>query len=140
MRFADVRAHAREEPQVLFTLDVPDGAVLISDFDAWHFVLNRWYFAEEDATNAFEARCKAAGLNAYSGAPLDDAALERERAATWQAIFNLDEARSLLQASPEEVSAQATFWEIRPEYVVEAVSFGRGQRSQKLVFPKQTND
>ena len=135
LRFSDVRAHAATEPQVLLTLEVPDEEVLLSDFGAWHHVLNRWYLAAEPETDSFDARCKAAGLHAYSGGPLEDAALEHERLSTWQAIFELEKVRGILEAKPEHVSAQATFWEIRPEHVVEAVSFGRGQRSQKLVLP-----
>jgi hypothetical protein len=137
LRFSDVRAHAAAEPQVLLTLEIPDEVVLLSDFDAWHHVLNRWYLDTESETDNFEGRCKAAGLNAYSGATLADAALEQERAKTWQAVFELGKVRDILKAKPEQVSTQATFWEIRPEYVLEAVRFGNGQRSQKLVLPKQ---
>lgn len=37
----------RGEQCVLFELEFPDSKVLLSDFDAWHFVLNHWYLNQK---------------------------------------------------------------------------------------------
>lgn len=134
MRFGDVRGLPGDGPNVMMTLEMPDSEVLLSDYEAWHFVLNRWYLGSEEQTEDFDARCTAAGLNAYENDVFPDTELERERVASWSAIFDPQRAQAQLDPSNagRDSSVQATFWEIRTEHIVEAVRIEHGQRAVRI--------
>jgi hypothetical protein len=136
LRFESTRHYATSEPCVLMTLDVPDGEVLLTEYHAWHHVLNAWYLAPEPAVDDFEARCEAKGLNPFRDKPLPDAALQAELEGTWDQIFDLAKIPALLEYEADESYVQATFWELRPEMVREAVWFETTGRSRKLELPE----
>ena len=46
----------RTEDKVLFTLDIPKNAVLLSDFDAWQFVLNDSYVSSASTEEEWNAQ------------------------------------------------------------------------------------
>jgi hypothetical protein len=77
----------RGTPGVRLELLVPASRVLLSDFDAWHCVLNRWHLSlteEEDAR--WESRLPK-GYRPGSELPPE---LERELRASWERIFDLE--------------------------------------------------
>jgi len=46
-------------------IEVPDDRVLLSDYEAWHYVLNGWYLATSEAdADEFDTRLKVAGVPA----------------------------------------------------------------------------
>ena len=97
---------------VRLELEIPDKDVLLSDFELWHSVLNNCtltYSEEED--DMLERKCA-------SLSPEESQKIKEE---TWRTIFDL---------SPIDTdwirrgdSIQATFWELRIEYVRKATPF-----------------
>jgi hypothetical protein len=123
-------------------LEVPDHLVLLSDFDGWHAVLNHCYLAlSEEEDNEFDRLC-----NRLIGLPEDADVSWR-----WPSIKGIDpeqlsEARKTIQQKIEEswercfdieafgtneywgnyrkdTMVQATFEELRLEYVVSAKAY-----------------
>lgn len=101
----DMRSHRnwtkKGTPIVLLTIDVPINFVLLSDFDMWHFVLNQSYLPlskEEDIED-----------------PTTTQILE-----SWNKIF-LTDIQTSYWDTPK--STQATFWELRSEWVLKAEHF-----------------
>ncbi|MPM68918.1 hypothetical protein SDC9_115853 [bioreactor metagenome] len=100
----DMRSHRRwtkkGEPIVLLTIDVPDKDVLLSDFGMWHCVLSNVYLplSEEDDVDHTEA----------------------EKVSSWNRIFQID-TQTHYWDTPK--STQATFWELRQEWVLKAERF-----------------
>lgn len=94
---------------VCIEIEIPDSEVLLSDYDAWHFVLNNWYF-NVDCEDELTWDKDSAWLKTLS-------AEEKERAiqASWQGIFRIDEHESDWQRRGHWV--QATFWVLRKENI-----------------------
>lgn len=102
----DMRWHGRHftekgTPIVLMTIDVPDNAVLLSDFDYWHAVLN-------DGDLIF---------------PYDDDIFytEEERRKSWENIFDIT--CSFDDEEHDGLTTQATMWEIKKEWVIKVEHF-----------------
>lgn len=101
----DMRTHGRwgDEgvPIVLMTIDVPDECVLLSDFDYWHVVLN-------DGNLIF---------------PFDDKAIYsmKQCRESWEKIFDYE--CSFDEEIHNSLSTQATMWEIKAEWVLNAEHF-----------------
>lgn len=101
----DMRSHRKwtekGTPIVLLTIDVPDNLVLLSDFDMWHCVLNQSYLplTEEDE--------------------IDNPTVS-ETVKSWNKIFQID-VQTEYWNTPK--STQATFWELRSEWVLKAEHF-----------------
>jgi hypothetical protein len=129
------RHYAETSPWVLLSLEVPEGEVLLSEYHAWHHVLNDWFLAPETEVTAFEARCKARDLSPFRNRPLPDVELREELENTWHQIFDLEKIPALLEYEREESYVQATFWELRPEFVRKAVWFEKKGRSRTLELP-----
>lgn len=103
----DMRKHrkwsAKGTPVVLLTIDVPDNQVLLSDFDAWHFVMNNIYYPKSDAD--FDNI---------------DCATEQQKVESWNRIFIPNTANSEKKL-PSHI--QATMWQIKNEWVSNAEHF-----------------
>ncbi len=87
-------------------LDVPDEQVLLSDFHTWHFVLNGWPISDTEE----EADRIDAWLESLS---------EEEKKAfleeNWTKIFDTEPFENGWTSRGRDV--QATFWELKWEYV-----------------------
>ena len=132
LRNAQLKSWAKAERQVLLTLNVPDTAVLLHDYEAWHFPLNYWHLARPRAGANFERRCKALNLSPYRQQPLPDASLHAELLRSWDVIFDLRAVRAMLETRQKDQVVQATFWAIEPHQVLRAVEFGMGAPRQVL--------
>lgn len=101
----DMRHHCRgsnkEEEIVLLTIEVPDDQVLLSDFDYWHFVLN-----DCEMIYPFDFDKK------YS---------EEEKKKSWEQIF--DYQCTFEREEHNDLSTQATMWEIKKEWVIKVEHF-----------------
>lgn len=98
----------RTEEKVLLTLDVPDAALVLTDFDAWQSLMLGSYVSA--ARTEAELEREFAALEA-----LDADALDAAIRASWENVFLTDRV-----ACGEIVRGryvQATFWEIRQEYI-----------------------
>ena len=85
-----------EDEFVFITADIPDHLVLLSDFDLWHCVLNHSY----------------ADYIKHRHEPDEEAAIVK----SWENIFNLDQRGHSIRHRRNR-SIQATFWELRAEWV-----------------------
>lgn len=99
----------RGHKMVCMEIDIPDNEVLLSDFDAWHFVLNKWYL-NTDCWNEETFDKDHEWLDSLSKEER-----EKEIEKSWQGIFNLD---------PKETDwccrgkwIQATFWVLKKENI-----------------------
>lgn len=108
---------------VLLELELPRQAVLLSDFERFHAVLNRHYLAcsaEDEAR--FERRlARAGGRPHWPYAPSIRPRVE----ASWSRIFRFaPRVRDPAYYGPtEEAPVQAVFWELREEQVVDSRIF-----------------
>lgn len=80
-------------------LNVDPETVLLSGFDAWHYVLNRWYLSphgehddEDQETEEWHRRVEARGINPYHTDPLPEP-FETEMRASWENIFDVEARR-----------------------------------------------
>ena len=99
----------RGEKMVCMEIEIPDEQVLLSDFDAWHFVLNKWYLNTDCwDEETFDKDHK--WLDSLSHQ-------EREKVIeeSWQGIYNLDPKENDWCARGKWI--QATFWMLKKEYI-----------------------
>jgi hypothetical protein len=99
-------------------IEIPDKEVLLSDFSAWHSPLNEgplndWkrIFKETDRLD------KAAGrLLSFDEYPLH---IQKDIEKSWEGVFDLDTRnKDLGRAHKRNRSIQATFWALKPEYII----------------------
>lgn len=95
------------EPFVMMELDIDSSRVSLTDYDAWHYVLNYLYIGGKKESDSFSEK-----FNYYQENPLSDPKADKELKDTWDHIFDLDKICSLLQYPKEQQSIQATFFEI----------------------------
>lgn len=99
---------------VRIELEIENSSVLLSDFEAWHAVLNRHYLATSEADfDAFEAGLE---LARRSGAG-ETGAIQRRMEASWERIFDLTAPGYCTARNPEIRPIQATLWQIRRDQV-----------------------
>ena len=82
----------------LIQFDIAEDQVLLSDFELWHYVLNRWYLPQTSS----ETR------DAVDNVPTDARSLR----ASWQRIFDLDWSLAGVSAPRGDKSIQATLWQV----------------------------
>ena len=101
---------------VRIEMEIDDGAVVLSDFDLWHFVMNGHYIADsEKDDDAFYAKVPKkwhAGCWNKASMPLRH---RRRIEASWEKIFDLDRTWDEDWHGPcgrEKQTIQATVWSI----------------------------
>lgn len=91
------------EKGVRIEFTIPKEMALLSNFDAWHSVLNDWCFAlDDDEYEHYE----------YLEQTLPPDEFQGIKEQTWQKIFDLS-----LIADPTIYEIQAVFWELRLDWV-----------------------
>ena len=100
----------RGTPMVQITFEADTKDFLLSDFDAWHFVLSKHYIAdgEQDWDDFY----------ANSGDHRID-----ETVASWDKIFDLSRYFPDWEPEPNQRTVQATLWEIRMSQVKKVEHF-----------------
>lgn len=96
-----------ENPYVLMELEVAPERVCLSDYDAWHSVLNYWMLDKEEKVKLFEK-----DFNFYRQKPLSNIEAHKKMVETWKTIFDLKKSMDILEIIPTEQCIQATFFEI----------------------------
>lgn len=99
---------ARGEKAVLLELEIPDNEIVLSDFDAWHFVLNRWYLSgalNEEDCDRDEAMFET----------LPSAEKEQTLHKSWKRVFDTTPFNNDWTCRGRYI--QATFWVLKSEYV-----------------------
>jgi len=119
----DLRQHTKCYPSNYYaiTLNIPDEQVLLSDYETWHCVLNKWILHslyDEENFNKNEEyfdRLKENDINKYNELMVK----------SWYHIFDL---------KPNAMSScafiQATFWKIEPKWIIEIKKFGSRKESK----------
>lgn len=108
----DLRVSAlgnRGDKMVCIELDIPDNEVVLSDFDAWHSVLNDWYY---------NVNCISEEIWDNDHEWLDSLTPEEKQKAiekSWNDIFDISEYESDWCRRGKWV--QATFWVLKKEYI-----------------------
>lgn len=93
----------------LIELEVPDKYVLLSDYDAWHYVLNKWWYDDSTCEEEWEKNRDWFDALPYS----EQEQLEKE---SWQKIFDIGIRKS--EWTSNGLYVQAVFWELKAEYIV----------------------
>lgn len=88
---------------------IPSSDVLLSDFDAWHSVLNNHFYAPTD--KRYNDYCEM--IKGKS-----DAEINKIIENSWHNIFDLN-----LSNDPDNVSIQANFWELKSSQIVNVTFF-----------------
>lgn len=102
-------------------LDVPDKDVLLSDFGAWHHVLNNWPIADTEE--------EADRIDEY----LDNASEEDKKlflSNNWERVFDTSLFDNGFHRHGDDI--QATFWELKKEYIKNVRFFTSGTYKQQF--------
>ena len=111
-----LRHHSGVERCARLEIDMPGERILLSDFDAWHCVLNGWCLTDTEAEDtAFNAALEAAGIP--WGWPYPEP-FRAQVMGSWLRIFDLDRPADPAWAGPPaERVVQATFWCLERSWV-----------------------
>lgn len=96
------------EKSVCIEFEIDDNAVLLSDFDNWHGVLNKWWL---DGSKS-ETECDKL-WEWYEKQPRD--VQKKLMVESWQKIFDIEPEENEWFSKGRYV--QATFWELRKEMI-----------------------
>ena len=96
------------EKEVCLEIDIPDNEVLLSDFDEWHNVLNRWFC--DNSQNEEEWEHIQEELDNLPGDVRDKKIRE-----SWQRIFDIKQYKTDWRSNGYYV--QAVFWELKLEQI-----------------------
>jgi len=112
----------RGTPMVQLEIEVPVNEILLSDFDAWFFVMSYEYIYEnEDDYNAFNKRHEVASKLRWGiGCDNNDPRLYemlKEIRESWPKVFDLENSHIISGVSKAEQSIQATMWQITMDQV-----------------------
>ncbi len=100
------------ERMLCLELEVPDDEVLLSDFHAWHFVLNGWPISDtEEESEKIDEFLEQVGNKEA------EAFLRKN----WERALDINPFENDWTSRGDDV--QATFWEMKREYVKKARSF-----------------
>ena len=99
------------EPKAALTLDIPEKELVLTDFDAWQLVMNGNYLSDViGSEEEFEEQLSRLER-------LSEEELSKETELSWQRVFNVEPLDS--DSFTRGRYVQATFWEIRREYIKE---------------------
>ena len=107
------------EHMLCLELEVPDDQVLLSDYEEWHAVLNRWTITDTEEEwnryNDFLEKADASTADAFY----------KEN---WERVFDITPFENDWKRRGRDI--QATFWELKREYVKKARPFVIGMRKK----------
>ncbi|MBQ9328890.1 MAG: DUF3841 domain-containing protein [Solobacterium sp.] len=100
----------RDSAKALFTLDIPESELVLTDFDAWQNVMMNTYLGEIQSDADFEAAEQL--LSSLEGEEL-----QKIIEASWQNVFKTDRIENEYMIRGRYI--QATFWQIRKDYILD---------------------
>lgn len=136
LRYYHFKSVAKEKRLTLLTLNIPDNEVMLFDYDLWSVCFSYSYIGTVRASEEFERKCKRHGVSLYGSSPLPDP-LHSELLKSWEILLDLERVRQLTRTRKENHTVQATFWNLKAEYIVDAIEFGNGKLKRKLATPKR---
>lgn len=115
-----------ERVNVRIELEMDESKILLSDYDAWHHVMNYSFLDFNEATEEFEARAKKEFGRFGIRHPVNRDNWDNEIQMSWEKIFDLALSHKILNElddSPKFNPVQATFWSMNATEVVKAELF-----------------
>lgn len=111
------------EKYACIEFEIPDDQVLLSDYNAWHNVLNNtWY---EDSTNEEEFEAMQTWFDSQ-----DDETRRKLTVESWQKVFDVSPLKSNWLHRGRYI--QATFWELRSDMIHNVKTFVCGSKENKI--------
>ncbi|MET7027653.1 DUF3841 domain-containing protein [Ligilactobacillus salivarius] len=104
-------------------INILEEKVLLSDFEAWHFVLNDWYYSP--ATNEQEWERLEKKFDS-----LPERKQKQVKEKSWQRIFDTDIRHGEWTSNGETI--QACFWMLEMSQVRKAWLLKKGEKVQKI--------
>ena len=92
------------KPCLLMEIEIPDNQVVLTDFDAWHFVLNHWYLGK--STCEAEHDKEQAWLDTLTNKQRNIEIIK-----SWQRVFDISKYSN--EWFSRGMFIQATFWELK---------------------------
>ena len=89
------------EKSVCIEIEIPDNQVLLSDYNAWHYVLNKWWFDDSLSEEDWEKKHEW-----FDSLPYTIQNKIREK--SWERIFNITPFKNDWVSNGRYI--QATFW------------------------------
>lgn len=100
----------RESAGVVLTLEIPEERVVLTDYEAWNYVMNDWLLTDVTDEAEYDRI-----LEWYDNLSEDEQEIEKRK--SWMNVFKIDRIETDLLTRGKFV--QATFWELRKEDIVE---------------------
>ena len=110
------------ETGYFLVINIPKEQVLLSDFDNWHYCLNKWYLPKsEQDFNIFEEMCDKHKINYTHLFDIDNPSeyeqnLQNMVISSWDNIFDLEFPNMVVEGN--ERSVQACFWVLYDNQIV----------------------
>ena len=98
------------EELVLFELEIPDDRLVLTEYNTWHYVLNKWFYCRVKDGEDFRNR-----NDWFDALPPEEKEKVMER--SWQAVFDT-KLRDNGEWDRNGQFVQATFWELRAGDIV----------------------
>ncbi|MFD0986249.1 DUF3841 domain-containing protein [Methyloligella solikamskensis] len=114
----------RTNPPGKYTLiecDLPDEHVVLSDYDAWHIILNEGFVSvTDDDDDEYYAGCRQ-----YELTPTPELAEELNRTlyGSWERVIDMEALTEPGYYAMDRKSIQACFWEIKQDQIKSAKPF-----------------
>lgn len=109
--------------EVCIEFDIPEEKVLLSDFEAWHFVLNNWYYSSARSKEEWEQDEKR-----FDSLSKIEQQHIKER--SWQQIFDITPRHGEWTRNGEIV--QGCFWLLRLNQVRRVWRLKKGERVHEI--------
>ena len=115
-------------------IELPDNELLLSDFSAWHHVLNQLPLDDYDAISKETHRMADAAGHHLQFAEYDKLLQERIEK-SWEAVFDLNRRDDVIgKQHRRNRSIQATFWALKQENIVSVEFLERKGNNIKRVL------
>lgn len=104
-----------DKDEVLLQINIPDEQVLLSDFDAWHYVLNRWYYDTSGTEEEWEENQKW-----FKSLPAEEQEIIKK--ASWLKCLDITPMNSEWRTNGKYV--QATFFGLHKDQIEKVLEKG----------------
>ncbi len=112
-----------KKPFIGLELELNSSRALLSDFDAWHYVLNYWHLGSEEESEEIEKVYNYFKNKPEKSYHLIDNGNHHKIVKSWELIFNLEACQKLLGIDKHDCSIQATIGKINKEDIIKVHYF-----------------
>lgn len=118
--FRWVRTYSDE---VCIELEISESKVLLSEFEAWHFVLNDWYYSPATSKEEWERTEQW-----FDSLPKEEQQKVKEK--SWQRIFDITPRYG--EWTRNDDCVQACFWSFQREQIRKVWHLKKGERVREI--------